>query len=300
MKHLNPNVFLIGAQKAATTSLFDWMAQHPEVCAPFSMKDTPFFIDDTLYNKGLEFLHKVYQTEYQGEPVILNGSANIIYFEKALLRIAALDPGAKLILVLRNPVDRAISAFNFARKRNMEPLTLEEAIDAEPERIKKGDLRVLSNNTYLDHGRYFHQIQRLHSIFPPEQLLVLFYEDLRNKPEAVIEKTYRFIGVDPAFVPEFKTLNKTGAVRFRWIRNLIYSQSRAKQFLVRNVIDRWFPYDLKYRTKIFFLNLVTKRKTDPNENRGTDPKTLKRMKELLSEDTKQLEALLEKDLSAWK
>ena len=300
MKQLNPNVFLIGAQKAATTSLYDWMAQHPEVCAPFSMKDTPFFIDDTLYNKGLAFLHSVYHPEYKGEAVILNGSANIIYFEKALRRIAALDPGAKLILVLRNPVERAISAFNFARKRNMEPLSLEEAIDAEPERIRKGDLRVLSNNTYLDHGRYFRQIQALHRIFPPEQLLVLFYEDLRNKPEEVIAKTYRFIGVDSAFVPEFKTLNKTGSVRFSWIRNLIYSQNSLKQFMVRNVVDRWLPYDLKYRTKIFFLNLVTKRKTDPGENRRTDPKTLKRMKELLSEDTKQLEALLEKDLSAWK
>ena len=78
---LKPNVFLIGVQKSATTSLYDWISQHPDVCGPISTKDTPFFIDDKLYNKGFSFLESIYSKYYENQKVIINGSAHTIYFE---------------------------------------------------------------------------------------------------------------------------------------------------------------------------------------------------------------------------
>ncbi|MDC6353197.1 MULTISPECIES: sulfotransferase family protein [Robiginitalea] len=300
MAELTPNVFLIGVQKAATTSLYDWLAQHPEVCAPFSMKDTPFFIDDELFEKGTKFLDRIYRDEYSGQPAVLNGSANIIYFEKAIQRIASLNPDAKLILVLRNPVERAISAYNFAVKRNMEQEILHKAISLEESRIREGDLRTLSNNTYVDHGRYFTQITRLRKYFPAESAHIVFYEEIKNDPLAVVRDAYEFIGVDPDFEPELKQLNKTGEVRFPWIRNALYSQSGIKKALVRYIIDPLVPYNLKYKLKIFFLNLVTSQKSKKRVANPDDNKARELIREALSEEIEQLEELLGTDLKSWK
>lgn len=300
MAELTPNVFLIGVQKAATTSLYDWLAQHPEVCAPFSMKDTPFFIDDELFAKGGEFLDKIYRNEYSGQPVVLNGSANIIYFEKAIKRIASLNPDARLILVLRNPVERAISAYNFAVKRNMEKESLQKAISLEKSRIREGDLRTLSNNTYVDHGRYYTQITRLRNYFPAKSAHIVFYEDIRNDPLAVVRDVYEFIGVSQDFEPELKQLNKTGEVRFPWVRNALYSQSGIKKALVRHILDPLLPYNIKYKLKIFFLNLVTSQRSNKNEANRDDIEARELIQEALSEEIERLEELLGKDLKSWK
>ena len=299
MTDIIPNIYLIGVQKSATTSVYDWMAQHPDICGPVSMKDTPFFIDDKLFNKGMSFITKVYKPQYRDQPIVLNGSANIIYFEKAIRRVRDLNPNARMILILRHPTDRAISAYNFAVKRNMESESLQKAIELEPQRLKEGDLEVLSNNTYVDHGYYYEQISRLYEYFDPSQILILLFKDVREQPEASIRKIYEFIGVDPEFTPSYNTLNKTGTVRYKWIKNLIYNNTGLKKFLIKYVVDPLVPYDWKYRTKIFFLNLVTSEKKSPKENQV--PSTLRQqLLELFVQDIEQLEKLIHRDLSDWR
>lgn len=300
MARIQPNLFLIGVQKSATTSVYDWIAQHPQVCGPVSMKDTPFFIDDELYSKGTEFLDGVYQKQYQGQEVIINGSAHNVYFEHAMQRIKAFNPEAKLILILRNPVDRAISAYYFARKRNLEKDELRLAIEKEKERLKSTDLKVLSETTYIDHGLYYKQLKRLYQYFSPEQTMILFYEDIKNRPEEVIRDVYIRLGVDQDFKPEFRSLNKTGQTRFKWIKNLIYNDSRAKKFLLKNLVDKIIPYDLKYRIKIFFLNLITSDSKAPRAGAVVDKETRDYIKHFFEDDISNLELMLEKDLSHWK
>lgn len=301
MSALIPNVFLIGVQKSATTSIYDWMAQHPDVCGPVSLKDTPFFIDDRLYYKGLEFLQGIYRRDYKGQQVILNGSAHNIYFEKALKRISELNPDAKLILILRDPAERAFSAYNFAVKRNLEKQDFASAIADEGNRIHDPDLKIRSETTYVDHGLYFKQIQRLFTYFKPEQLKVILYEDVREKADKTIEELYEFIGVKTDFTPDFRKLNKTGSVKYAWIKNMVYNDSKWKRFLLRHVIDPLIPYDLKYRAKIFLLNAMTgKSKKNTGVRTGLTPENRKMLNSLFREDIRNLEKLLGRDLSAWK
>jgi hypothetical protein len=210
-----------------------------------------------------------------------------------------LNPKARLILILRHPVDRAISAYNFTVKRNMESETLRNAVKMEAERLLHGNLRTLSNNTYVDHGLYYKQLQRLYMYFDPSQVLILLFEDVKNSPEACMRKIYRFIDIDDQFTPSFKTLNKTGSVRFKWIMNMIYNDSKFKNFLMKNVIDRLVPYDWKYRIKLLFLNLVTRDKKK-KEERPVDPVVRQELVQLFLDDIEQLENLLDRDLSAWK
>jgi hypothetical protein len=300
---LTPNTFLIGVQKSATTSLYDWIAQHPDVCGPISTKDTPFFIDDKLYSKGFSFLESIYSKYYENQKVIINGSAHTIYFEKALKRLSNYNPEAKIILVLRNPVERAISAYNFAVKRNLDDKDLLSAIDEEHLRLKSDDVQILSETTCIDHGRYFKQISLLRNYFKEENTLILFYKDVKHNPEQVIKETYSFLNLDPQFNPELKALNKTGTVRFKLIKNLVYNNNPVKKFLLKNVFDVIIPYDLKYRIKISILRLITKKDTKATKEQPKnviDNQTKRYLYKLLEEDINNLEILLNKDLSHWK
>ena len=300
---IKPNVFLIGVQKSATTSLYNWIAQHPDVCGPTSTKDTPFFIDDKLYNKGFSFLESIYSKYYENQKVIINGSAHTVYFEKALKRLSNYNPEAKIILVLRNPVERAISAYNFAVKRNLDDKDLLSSIDEEHLRLKSDDVQILSETTYIDHGRYFKQISMLRNYFKEENTLILFYKDVKHNPEQVIKETYSFLNLDPQFNPELKALNKTGTVRFKLIKNLVYNNNPVKKFLLKNVFDVIIPYDLKYRIKISILRLITKKDTKATKEQPKnviDNQTKRYLYKLLEEDINNLESLLNKDLSHWK
>ncbi|SFR36419.1 Sulfotransferase domain-containing protein [Robiginitalea myxolifaciens] len=301
MNRLHPNVFLIGVQKSATTSVYDWMAQHPDICGPVSMKDTPFFIDDKLYNKGVKFLEQVYRPEYRDQKVILNGSAHNIYFEHALKRMAEFQPDAKLILILRDPVERAFSAYKFAKKRNLEDMELEAAIADEPNRIAHPDLKIQSETTYVDHGLYHRQIQRLYQYFKPEQVRILLYEDIREQPETIMHDIYSFIGVDATFTPDYRKLNQTGSVRYTWIKNMVYNDSKWKQFLLKYIIDPILPYNLKYRLKLFFLRAMTgKAKNDSGQPDVLTHERANWLRSYFIEDIQNLETLIGRDLTAWK
>lgn len=300
---IKPNVFLIGVQKSATTSLYDWVSQHPNVCGPVSMKDTPFFIDDKLYNKGFSFIEDIYGKYYKDHKIVINGSAHTIYFEKALKRLSEYRPDGKILLVLRNPVERAISAYNFAVKRNLETKDLKSSIDEEYLRLKSKDVQLLSETTYIDHGMYFKQISILKKYFSDDNILILFYEDIKSKPEQVINKVYTFLEIDNQFNPDLKALNKTGSVRFKFIKDLVYNNNPIKKFLLKYVFDVIVPYDLKYRIKISILRFITKKDSFKSKNKPENKinnETRCFMYGLLKNDIENLENLLNKDLSNWK
>jgi hypothetical protein len=129
-----PNFILIGVQKAGTTSLYDWIAQHPDVYGPKGMKDFPFFCNDEYYKNGLKWFSKFFR-DHHGEKIIFHGYVNYIYNNMSAQRIYDYKKDIKLLLILRNPIERAYSAFWYMRKIGIETLkTFEEAIDIEDKR----------------------------------------------------------------------------------------------------------------------------------------------------------------------
>ncbi len=296
---IKANVFLIGAQKSATTSVYDWMAQHPDVCGPTSMKDTPFFIDDTLYSKGYGWLSRVYESAYRGEEIVVNGCAHYMFFDSALQRISEYNPGSRLIVILRNPVDRAFSSYQFARKRNLESKPLLDAIKDESERLKSNNLKVITECTYAHHGLYYRQLTNVFKHFDRDKVLVLLYEQIKKEPLRSIKEVYGFLGVDKDFEPDLRKLNPTGSLRYPLIRDMIYNDSKAKRWFLKNILDPVLPHDRKYRLKIFFLNLIT-RKGGPAEKETLSPAEAEYLYSFFSEDLENLEKLLSMDLKAWK
>src|SRR5207302_4434905 len=116
-------------------------------------------------------------------------------------RIWKYNPQMKWILSLRNPVERAFSAWNMETKRSKEKLSFAEAIEKEAERCREAlplQHRVYS---YVDRGFYAHQVRRLFNIFGKDNCLVLLNEELRNDHKKTLSRVFEFLGVDSSFVP---------------------------------------------------------------------------------------------------
>lgn len=295
-----PNTFLIGAQKCATTSVYNWLAQHPEICAPISLKDYDFYIDDEKFvTQGFNKLSSHYNGYYTDEKVIMQGSVHYIFFEKALQRISKKHPDSKCILIVRNPLERAISSYKYAVKFNFENLTIQKAFLKENERLSSQNLRVQYEQTYKAHSLYYKQIISFLKYFKPNQLKVILYEDITKQPEKVTEELFSFLGVDATFIPEYKVLNTTGSLKSKKLQKFIFGKSKLREFLVKSIFNKLVSEDFKSKLRWKIIHMNTKNATNKNMD-VYDNTWLKEQLAFFEKDINQLEILLEKDLSHWK
>ena len=201
-----PGFLIIGAQRAATTSLYRLLTSHPGV-RPALRKEVHYF--DFQYAKGRSwYLAHFPLRSFSG----LTGEASPYYMVHPLApeRVKRMNPRMKLIAILRDPVDRALSHYHREVRLGFEPLTFEEAVDAEPERLAADSHRLLepphyySHNhhhySYLDRGRYGHHLARWLEHFPREQLHVIRMEAMFEDPGDIIGKTLAFLGLLPVDV----------------------------------------------------------------------------------------------------
>jgi hypothetical protein len=221
---LLPDYLIIGAQRSGTTSLYKYLAQHPAVGPAFLGKGAHFF--DTKYSGDLDAYrahfptsaYKWYVKISRGlELVTGEGSPYYLAHPHAPYRIAEVLPGAKLIALLRDPVERAYSHYQHELARGFEDLSFEDAIDREPERLA-GEFEKMradpfhnsfayQHHTYLARGRYAEQLEVWYSLFSRQQILVLRSEDLFADPNRVYGQVLEFLGLPPAPLAEYEAFN---------------------------------------------------------------------------------------------
>jgi len=188
-----------GTQKGGTSALDSFLRQHPDICMPETRKELHFFDrekDDTDYKK----YHANFKPK-PGQRAIGEASPIYMYWETAPYRIWKYNPKMKWILVLRNPVERAFSAWNMETKRGKEKLPFAKTIEKEPERCREALPSQHRVYSYIDRGFYAHQIRRLFNIFGKDNCLVLLNEELRNDHKKTLGRVFEFLGVDGSFVP---------------------------------------------------------------------------------------------------
>jgi Sulfotransferase domain len=189
-----------GTQKGGTSALDSFLRQHPEICMPTTRKELHFF-DREQENRDYKEYHRNFKLKKKQHRVIGEASPIYMYWETAPYRIWKYNPKMKWILALRNPVERAFSAWNMESKRDHEKLPFAEAIEKEAERCRMAlplQHRVYS---YIDRGFYAHQVRRLFNIFGKANCLILLNEELRNDHQQTLRRVFEFLGVDPSFVP---------------------------------------------------------------------------------------------------
>jgi Sulfotransferase domain len=209
-----PSVLIIGAQKGGTTSLFNYLAEHPDVLQPLG-KEVHYF--DLHYSNGENWYRGrfPYARRLGRGALTLDASPYYMLHPLAPVRAAELLPGVKIIALLRDPVDRALSHYQHEARAGREPLSFEEALDREPERLAGEEERLLREPyyyswnhhryTYTARGLYLVQLQRWMQHFPRSQLLVLQSEWLFRDPPAAMAEVYRFIGLRPHQLKRYKT-----------------------------------------------------------------------------------------------
>ncbi len=288
-----PNTFIIGVQKAGTTTLDDWLSQHPEIYGYETLKDVHLFARFKSFAEIEERL-KQEPVDYKGEPVVLQSAVNYIFYPSMLQQMAQHSANAKLIVILRNPVQRAFSAYYYFKKMLREKRSAHEALMYQP---KKNLPFSKDNNdfTYIEHGMYGEQIKNCLQYFSVKQLLVLDYEELKN-PSALLKKIFSFLEINPDFQPDLTPKNVTGITKSASLQKGIIGQSKLKRFLIKYLIDFWMPVTKrkKLKAKLFEMN-TGKTAVAPIEEKETiDTSDIKAyLKTCFTEDTKDLDVLLQ-------
>jgi len=194
-----PDFLILGAQKAGTTALYAYLRWHADITGP-SFKEVSFF--DRHYAQGERWYRG--HMPVRRRTLVGEASPSYLFHPLAPERVARLLPDARLIALLRNPVERAFSHYQHEVALGRELLSFEEATAREEERMRGELERMLSdssyfsyawwNYTYLARGRYAEQLERWFASFPPEQLLVLFTEDLAADTAGTYRRVLEFLG----------------------------------------------------------------------------------------------------------
>ena len=216
-----PNFFLLGAAKSGTTALYFWLETRPEV--HLSSPKEPYFFEDE-YDRGLDFYWQTYFARgYAGQPLVGDCRAAHLYLPYVPSRIHATVPDARLVAILRNPVERAFSHWWMQRCNGREKLGFDAALRANRQAIEAGDsfegeraeelwrarlmtsrdhrgIRPVTARNLIEPGHYAQQLERYLEYFPRERLCVLLHDDLRAEPVPTLQRLAAFLGLDPAQV----------------------------------------------------------------------------------------------------
>jgi Sulfotransferase domain len=288
-----PDFFIVGAAKSGTTSLYKYLIQHPSVFMP-DLKE-PHFFGEWHPSTAVTDLAK-YLDLFAGAPKeIQAGEATTayLYSRTAAQEIKRFQPHAKILMVLRNPVDRAYSNYWDQRegkyseqKDPAEPLSFEEALDAEPRRISQGWGYAFH---YVEGSRYAEQVARYLDVFGHKAVQIHLFEDFIRDAKRICRDTFSFLQVDPDYPIEVgKAYNPSGPPRSVLLSKLVYDR-----MIIKEPIKKVLPVALRRNIKEWVR--AKNARPAPKMN----PETRSRLQAIFREDILRLEELIGRDLSQW-
>ncbi|HKJ88355.1 MAG TPA: sulfotransferase domain-containing protein [Gammaproteobacteria bacterium] len=194
---------VIGAQKAGTTTLFKHMQGHPELHLP-PEKEAPFFTRDDRWERGWRWYEQEFLPDVPEGVRIGKVTPHYLADPRAPRRIRQMFPRVKLIAILREPCERALSHYRMSLRRGIETRGPDEALRAALEDAEAGDLGTDKEGEarcYIAWSEYGRLLEGFRKHFPTEQLQVLFLDDLRDDPGDLLGHTFDFLGVDAGYEP---------------------------------------------------------------------------------------------------
>jgi len=300
-----PNFLIIGAGKSGTTSIYEYLSQHPEVFMS-PVKETNFFALEGKEVKARDNSPEQTEhypwainnfTDYQGlfeeagnAKAIGEASPMYLYNKDAPVRIKERLPRVKLIAILRQPVDRLYSRYMHLMREGREPgKQFADALDEQSIWWRRNDL--------VKEGFYGTYLKRYYGLFNNDQIKVLLYDELKSNPEKVMLELYEYIGVEPTFKPDFSTeFNKSGRIKNRFVNQLIGQNS-----IVTKTLQSTSPTLLKYIKGQRHLKAIITKWRNKNLQKGTLSPVLKQemTQSIYHEEIGLLETLMQRDLSQW-
>lgn len=295
-----PHFVIIGAQKSASTFLQACLEEHKDIY--MHPGELPFFESPDYERSTLQDLEKL----FENKPDRLLGFKRPNYLGRPEVpaRIARDIPHAKLIAVLRNPVERAVSAYYHNIKSGYIP----------PVHFNEGMRKLIEQSAFAEHykraheiiefGYYYKYLQRYDDFKKNNQLLVFLHEDILANPLQGVQAAYSFLGVSPGYIP--KALNSRP-------QRVLYNIARLKLITYRNRFmhtynqdkTRSFPKSMNFVDMLAAgsLTLFDRHVLSwflPNQKPQVDKALWKKLQEIYAADIERLETYIQRDLSAWK
>lgn len=305
MEMILPNFLVIGAGKSGTTSLYEYLNEHPEVFMS-EIKETNFFAleDEQLIspdNDPEQMKHypwsvtryKTYQNLFQkvkNEKAIGEVSPMYLYSQKAAKSIKKRLPNVKLIALLREPVDRLYSRYLHLARENRTPSNhFADSLDPSSIWWKRNDL--------VQEGFYYSHLDTYYKLFSKEQIKVVLYDDFRLNPKQVLKEIYQFIGVEDSFSPDLKTsYNVSGLIVNPKLDQLIGQNSILKAW-----INDHLPSLAKLLTKQKKVKKWVNKMRKSNLRKPTLSNALRKeiSTKIYHSEIEKLQLLIDRDLTHW-
>jgi hypothetical protein len=307
-----PTFLIVGAAKAGTTSLYHYLGQHPDVFVS-SLKEPNFFAfkgrnlsfsgpGDTRCNKLSRTSVKAYQQLFSsaGEAKARGeASPSSLYYPQASDRIHQYVPDIRIIVSLRDPVNRSYSNYLMMVMQGREPCRdFSKALERELPRLAAGWSYFWG---YTQLGFYYKQLKRYYRLFSQDQIHVCLLDDLANRPLQTVQSLYGFIGVDRSYQPDLSTQhNPSGAPESKILHWLLYHAGVGKK--IRSLI----PDGLRERLACDFAPYISRVRAWKKElmygnlrKPLMSPATRKNLQAIYREDILRLQDLIDRDLSHW-
>jgi len=186
-----------GAQKSGTTALHYFLSKHPGIALP-DKQELHFFDDEERFagEANYDALHRSFHLKRRWS-IAGECTPIYVYWKPAIERIWKYNPEVKLLVLLRNPIERAFAHWNMQRFKGREPLDFLEAVKEEKSRMQEALPLQSRRFSYVDRGFYSEQLARLFKFFPREQIKVIKSEEFRDKNRETLNSVFRFLGVQP-------------------------------------------------------------------------------------------------------
>jgi hypothetical protein len=292
-----PDFFLVGAPKCGTTAMCDYLDQHPDIFIS-TVKEPNYFGKDLIGPKAVNNIEDYLNLFQQaGSRLCGEGSVWSLFSKTAAKEIYDFNCNAKIIIMLRNPVDVIYSLHNQmvfdGYHEDIEDFKL--ALAAESDR-KKG-LRIPKTCTrpqaliYTDVVKFTEQVQRYINIFSKENINVIVYDDFKNKTFQIYHDTLNFLGVNPDFEPDIKVINASKRVKSKTLQKFLVAQPPVVQFFSRSIL----PKPLRPTIRTLLKSFNTRYQPSP----PMDAELRRCLQTKFAPEVQQLSSLLGRDLTYW-
>ena len=281
--------FIVGAPKSGTTSLYHYLSEHPQV-EMSSQKEPDYFSDKAIHEQGMYYnknrvntLDKYESLFVQKESVVYGeASVSYLFYENVAEDIKKYNPNAKIIIMLRDPIERAFSHYLMDYRLGLISDSFENVLA----KISKHKNAHLFYQQYIEVSKYAKQIQRYLDFFKKENILFIDYEDFKKNVSKTVDQVYNFLNISTEFVADINTKHNTFIMPKNKIIRLIYSF-----VFLRKILTFLFPVYLVKNIRVLLF------KSDKK------PELLKETRSLLSiifnDDIKKMEEVLAKNYSKW-
>ena len=300
MKNKLPNFLIVGAAKSGTSSLHNYLNQHTEVFMPSYNKEgkkvkEPRFLIKDIVEKRLHngvWTWEEYQTLFEDvKDVKAIGESTVLYlyyYEHAIKNIKLrLGDEVKIIIMLRNPADRAYSAFQHVSRGFQEQHFFEKALEIEDERLEK-DNTITPMVMYKNMGLYYEMVKAYLDAF--ENVHIILYEDFRDKTDEVLQGVYQFLELDVNQIVDSSIRHNVGGKRWK---NKSFKKIFMNKNLLKSVLKSIIPKKIRKAVRDKLVNASTEAVVPMKV------KTRNYLNQFFKEDVDKLSELINKDLTHW-